>query len=371
MTKNNKPAIKPKIMLQFTNFGKTGGPNISTIRIMESELLRSKFEFIPLYTTIGNGPKINLKNIFRLAKEIKEKKPAIIHISGMQNSGFQCMLAAFLGGCKIRVISLRGFTIDSIGLAPWKKYIFEYIIEPFTLLLATKIVGISDFTTKHRSVKKWGKNKTTFIHNIPPVLDYSEKNKYIRKEFGILETDVVFTTVSRIVYDKGYEILAKTIKQIFNNTKIVDIKFLIVGNGNYEPELRNLLSDEIKLNKVILAGKRNDVMNVLSESDVFVLPTLHENLGNVFLEAMATKKACIGTRVGGVPEVIENNITGILIPENDTDALSSAILKLYSNKQLRENMGDNGFVRFNEKFNADKLSRKFCNLYESLLDNIE
>jgi glycosyltransferase involved in cell wall biosynthesis len=113
----------------------------------------------------------------------------------------------------------------------------------------------------------------------------------------------------------------------------------------------------------MMLGKRNDVNEILKASDVFILPTLHENLGNVFLEASSAGIPSIGTNVGGVPEVIEDGITGILVPPYDSDALVDAINKLYGDKELRAKMGTSALLKLNTQFSIDKIEEKFDKMY--------
>ncbi len=358
---------KPKIMMHFINKGKTGGPNVVFERIMNSEYLKSKFEFIELNHPIGTGPKIDIKMIQLLRKKIKDSKPDIIHISGMQSAGFHCMIAAFLAGCKKRIITTHGFSGDAIGFTGIKRFILNSIMEPLTLILANKILGISDFTTQKTMVKKWGKNKTSFVYNFPPDTNSEPKKPYIRNEFNISANDIVFTCVCRITIDKGLDVLAKSIK---NLTETPNIKFIIVGDGNYEETFKEMVTEEIKNHKVVMAGKRDDVLDILRESDVFVMPTIHENLGNVFLEASVAGTPSIGTNVGGVPEIIIDGYNGFLVPVFDSNALTEAILKLYKDPDLKKIMGKKALERVSTVFNPDKLSRELESVYNSLLNTM-
>lgn len=366
MNKTNRVGYKPKIMMHFVMPGATGGPNILFSRIQMDKILKQKYNFVRLNQNRVAGGRINFGLIFELKKDIQKEKPDIIHISGMQSAGFHCMIAAVLAGCKNRIITTHGFSGEAINIKPIKKFVFNNIIEPLTLLLATSVQGISKYNINKEMVTKYAKHKSCYIYNFPP-----EKNelvnseKGIREEWDINEEEVVFTTVSRVVLDKGYKQLSEAIKRL---REVKNIRFLIVGDGNYEEVFKSELIDEIKSKKVIMLGKREDVLNILKESDVFVLPTLHENLGNVFLEAAAMGIPSIGANVGGVPEVIVDGETGILIPAYDSKALSEAIVELYNNSNLRKSMGVKAYDRLKTNFNSSDISYKFDQLYSSVLD---
>lgn len=351
-------------MLHHVRPGATGGPNVSFSRIEGSPFLRSKYDFVRLNQNRVAGGRINIGLIIELNRVIKGEKPDIIHISGLQSAGFHCMLAAVLAGCKKRIISIRGFSGDAIGLSLIKRFVFNYIAEPLSLVLATRVQGISKFTTQRKMVKKFAGNKTSYIYNFPPNWVEKEKKNFIRKELGIDKDEIVFTAVARIIIDKGFKELSEAILSL---SEIKNIRFLIVGDGNYQEILEENMKNEIKSRKVIMMGKRDDVMDILSESNVFILPTLHENLGNVFLEASVVKIPSISTCVGGVPEIVIDGKTGILVPPYNVSLLSEAIIKLYENQKLREEMGLEAYKRINDSFNVQKIAEQFDELYTSVL----
>jgi len=362
--KENKKTNKPKIMLHYVKPGSLGGPNILYKRIENSTELQEKYDFVPLNQDLLAGGKINIKLILKLKKLIKKENPDIIIISGMQSTGFHCMIAAILAGCKNRIITTHGFSGDDLGLSNIKRFVFNSLIEPLTLILATRVQGISKYTIEKPMVRKYGKNKTSFIYNFPPSKEETSKEVYVRKELGIGNEEVVFTTVSRVVFDKGYKELSEAIEKL---KEVENIRFLIVGEGKYEETFKRLVKEEIQNKKVIMLGKRTDVMNILKESDVFVLPTLHENLGNVFLEASAVKIPSIGTRVGGVPEIIIPGETGFLVPPFDSEKLAAVMLKLFNDSSLRKTLGEKAYVRLKTVFNPKDIEKQFDELFVKLL----
>lgn len=122
-------------------------------------------------------------------------------------------------------------------------------------------------------------------------------------------------TVGRLVPVKGHTYLIKAIQKVVK--VIPEAKFLFVGDG----ELKSKLSEEIKSydlqRNIFLLGARSDIATILSCINVFLLPSLNEGFGMVLIEAMAARKPVIATNVGGVPEVIINGTTGILVPPED------------------------------------------------------
>ena len=360
MNTSNK---KPKVMMHYVIPGALGGPNILYDRIVNSELLNSKYDFVKLNQDRVAGGRLNVSLIIELRSMIKKEDPDIIHISGMQSAGFHCMLAAFLAGCQNRIITTHGFSGDDLSISNTKRLAFNYLVEPLTLLLATKVHCISEYTLNKKMVKRLAKDKSVRIYNLSPrsVMSNPQTNS-IRTELGLCEKDVLFTSISRIVKDKGYEYLAEAIKL---TSDLENIKFLIVGNGKYENELKSYLRNEIDKGKVFFLGRRNDILDILQASDVFVLPTLHENLGNVFLEASVAGTPSIGTDVGGVPEIILHGETGLIIPPYDSKALADSIQKLYKNPELRKRMGQKANLRQRNLFNNSLIEKELDDLYST------
>jgi glycosyltransferase involved in cell wall biosynthesis len=118
---------------------------------------------------------------------------------------------------------------------------------------------------------------------------------------------------------------------------------------------------------VVFAGHRTDVPEILQALDIFVLPSNWEGLPNAVLEAMAAGLPVVATRVGGVPEVVVEGQTGILVPPRDPNALADALLTLLRDPNLRRRMGQAGRQRVQEYFSVDQMVSKTETLYEQLL----
>ncbi len=146
-----------------------------------------------------------------------------------------------------------------------------------------------------------------------------------------------------------------------------DISFLLVGEGALKEELKILCAD-LKIEKnVIFAGERSDIPEILSLTDIFVLPSLREGLPLTILEAMACGKPVIATNVGGIPEIVKDGITGILVSPEDSGALYSAMNELLDDRERREKMGRNGKRVCNESFSSKTMVGKIEDLYDSLM----
>ena len=117
---------------------------------------------------------------------------------------------------------------------------------------------------------------------------------------------------------------------------------------------------------VVLPGFRADVLALIKSFDMFVMSSETEGLGTSLLDAMAAGKACIGTRVGGIPEVIEDGVTGLLVPPHDPPALAAAIVRLLKDPARRARMGEAGLARVRTQFSVEKMVEGTLSAYRRL-----
>ncbi|MBU2472775.1 glycosyltransferase family 4 protein, partial [Patescibacteria group bacterium] len=149
-----------------------------------------------------------------------------------------------------------------------------------------------------------------------------------------------------------------------------NFKMIIIGDGPDRSELEKLVSKLNLEDKVIFKGNANyhDLVKYYSLSDIFVRPSLSEGLGNVFLEAMATGLPVIGTKVGGIPDFLEDRKTGLFCEVNNPKSIANKIKEVLENDQLRKTLIDNGLNLVREKYTWDSVAQKMENIFEKLQD---
>lgn len=191
--------------------------------------------------------------------------------------------------------------------------------------------------------------------------------------------------VGRLEKRKGIHVLMEAIPEVIDKLKYVE--FTIVGRDTFfqrdetsfkSPERKNFktefyekLSSEIK-RKVHLVGEvsKEELENYYKNCDLFVAPSLHETFGFVYLEAMSYGKPVIGCKVGGVPEVIEDGRTGLLVEPENAQQLTEAILRILKDPKLRFEMGLNARERVSKKFSLENMVDKTEEIYSYLVSKI-
>jgi glycosyltransferase involved in cell wall biosynthesis len=199
------------------------------------------------------------------------------------------------------------------------------------------------------------------------------RSSQVREEFGIKNDEVVLAVVGRLVEQKGHKYLFEALNQLNGR---YNIKLLVVGEGPLLQSLKSSLdfardrqvADFRLKDKVIFTGQRKDIAEILNASDCVVLPSLYEGLSVSMLEAMAAGKPVIATNVGGTPELISNNQTGLLVKPRDSQALFGAIETLINLPDKGRKMGERARELVVNAFSIETIAKKTTDFYLSLLD---
>ena len=187
----------------------------------------------------------------------------------------------------------------------------------------------------------------------------------LREELGLPPDALLVGSVAVLRNKKGHRFLLEAAPSVL--ARFPNAVFLIVGSGPQEKNLRDAIDSMGLSGSVRMLGHREDVPDVLLSLDLFVLPTVEEALGTAFLEAMAAGRAVVGCRVGGVPEVVEEGKTGLLVPPGDPAALADAIRSLLADGELRARMGAAGRQSVMARYSVEEMCRRMWEVYRSLL----
>jgi sugar transferase (PEP-CTERM/EpsH1 system associated) len=145
------------------------------------------------------------------------------------------------------------------------------------------------------------------------------------------------------------------------------LRLVLVGDGPMRQAVERLAEQHGVRERVWLAGERSDVAEIMRGLDCFVLPSLGEGISNTILEAMATRLAIVATRVGGNAELIESDMTGLLVPPGDSDALAGALLRYSSDGAMARRHAKAARRVVQTRFSLARMVTDYCSLYESAL----
>lgn len=181
-------------------------------------------------------------------------------------------------------------------------------------------------------------------------------------------------TVGYLIERKGFEYLIKAMKHVLE--KHENVKLKIVGSGPLEGKLKALIKDlKLERNVEILKNVSDkDLLILYNSSDIFVLPSVVDSQGNteglgvVLMEAMACKLPVIGSDVGGIPDIIQDGESGLLVPEKDVTGLSRSIITLLEDEDLMERIAIGGYDKVREKFSWEKVAEGYLKVYNDLIE---
>ena len=180
--------------------------------------------------------------------------------------------------------------------------------------------------------------------------------------------------VGRLEYRKGIDIIFECVPYICKKYNNVIFRFCgdnTINMPNSEKNYKDYFLSKYNefSERVIFEGYISDeeIIDRYSNCDIFIAPSRFESFGLIFLEAMIFSKPVIGTNIGGIPEVMENGVSGILIENENSEDLKNALIKLIENKNIRESMGKNGRRIYEEKFTAEIMANKFIDYYKNIL----
>ena len=220
-----------------------------------------------------------------------------------------------------------------------------------------------------RSIERvYGLRNVPLIPNGIPVAHYAlgeETQKAWRTREGHEDGTVLFVSVARMTPPKDpfSLIQAFSIASSRNNR----LRLLLVGDGPLRPELEARVRALGLEEKVRFLGVRADVPEVLAAADAFVLSSRWEGNPLSVMEAMAAGKPVIATTVGGVPELVQDRVSGVLVPPENVEALAEAMLKLAGDADLRRQLGQEAFRQAKERFDVSVMVQRYGTLYERLL----
>jgi glycosyltransferase involved in cell wall biosynthesis len=186
----------------------------------------------------------------------------------------------------------------------------------------------------------------------------------MRRSLGVSSDAPVAGVIARLTEQKGHTYLFEALA---STPELANVQLLVVGDGNLRSGLRAQVEALGLAARVHFLGARRDLGNLLAAMDVFVLPSLWEGLPLSLVLAMGGQVPVVATRVAGVPEVVDDGRTGLLVAPADSRALGGALARLFADPELRRTFGRDGRAAVLPRFGVDGYVTAVTRLYERLL----
>ena len=201
----------------------------------------------------------------------------------------------------------------------------------------------------------------TVRYGYDPALDHHSGRTAVPAPAGALSV----IAVGRLVPQKGHDVLIRAFRTVVRD--VPDARLLIVGDGEGRASLAALIRACGLEGCVTLAGHRPDIASLLRGATVLAHPSRWEGFGLVLLEAMAVALPVVATRVSAIPEIIEDGVSGLLVPADDEHALASALVRVLRDHDLARRLGAAGRERQAREFSIERMARGTEEIYRQAL----
>ncbi len=324
----------------------------------DGELRRRAAEGLDLIP-IAPRSEADFPTAWRLSRVIKRLKPDIIHAHDPHGVAM-ASLALSLSASSLRnrapalVASRRvDFHLKNNSFSRWKNRQVDCFIaasEAIRQMLIADGIPPGRTVTVHEGI------------DLDHVLAAPAVN--VHEAFWLPHGSPVVGNVAALVPHKGQRHLVEAAHLVVQH--LPDVRFVILGEGELREHLERQIRDYHLEKHVLLPGFRTDVLGCIKGFDLFVMSSVTEGLGTSLLDAMACSKPIVATSAGGIPEVVEDSINGLLVPPRDHHAMAQAIERLLRDDGLRRRMGNAGLARLRERFTVERMVAETAAVYARL-----
>jgi len=303
--------------------------------------------------------------VLELWRLIRTRRYEIVHTHNSK-AGFVGRLAARLARVPVIVHTVHGFAFHAQE-PRWRQFSYR-VLERLGAWWCDRLVMISqpliDWAVEARIAPR---TKCVKVYSGIDVHAFRvrQANASLRAELGFRDHEFVVGEVAKLWRGKGHEVLLRAAASL--KERIPELRLLIVGEGGLQNDLARLAKELGLADRIVFTGFRQDVPAVTHSLDVAVLPSLFEGMGRAVLEAQAAGKPVVASRVGGIPDLIADGKTGLLIEPGNVAHLADALLRLYEQPRLRQELGAQAQQAVVERFDAATMVRQLQGLYEALL----
>lgn len=308
----------------------------------------------------------DIKAFFRIYAVLKSEKPEIVH-THTSKAGILGRWAAKMAGVPHIVHTPHGHVFYGY----FNKFLsgIFVLLERLTATITERIIPLTEVgRQEHIRYRIGSPDKFVPIYSgidLETIQGQPCDRQKIKDELGLAAGSFVVGMVSRLEPVKGIGFFIRAVPEIIQ--KFPSLTVVIVGDGSQRHGLERLVSELGLEGRVRFMGARSAAVTLIPVFDLFIQPSLMEGMGKSLLEAQALGVPVVATTVGGIPEVVENGKTGLLVPPKDPDALAQAVISLLSDNGRRSAMSGHCREWVTERFSQAAMIKKLEELYGSLL----
>lgn len=298
--------------------------------------------------------------IRKLRRWVNSMKPDLVCTHDYRSS-----ILAALSGVKRDlpwIAFSRGLTREGMKVGAWQ-WLEQKLVRHADLIVAVS-AGQAQVLRSHGIPSE----RIAVVHNAAmlPATGNPASDVDLRREFGFPADSTIVVAAGRFSEEKGQRDLIAAAKVAL--ARELGLRFVLLGEGALLSDCRQLTEHLGIAGELKLPGFRRNIGDYLHQADIVVNPSLSEGLPNVVLEAMAHGKPVLATSVGGVPELIEDGMSGLLVPASDPGRLADGIQRLALDRDLQRRLGTAGLERVARHFTFEGQAEQLLSVYSSVLD---
>ena len=332
------------------------GHRATLVAHADGELRRRAAEGLDLIP-IAPRTEVDLTAAWRLSRVVKRLGPDIIHAHDAHGIAMASLALSIGSGSSARptpaLVAARrvDFHLNSNSLSRWKHRQVDCFIAASE---AIRAILVANGVPAERTVAVHEGIDVEHVLAAPPI--------NVHETFWLPHQAPVVGNVAALVPHKGQRHLIEAAHLVVR--EIPDARFIILGEGELREHLEHQVREYHLEKHVLLPGFRTDVLGCIKGFDLFAMSSVTEGLGTSLLDAMACSRAIVATRAGGIPEIVEDGVTGVLVEPRDHAAMARAIVRLLKDDDGRRRMGEGGFARVNERFTVERMVAETAAVYE-------
>jgi L-malate glycosyltransferase len=306
-------------------------------------------------------PPYDLALASKMAEVAKREKLDLLHVHYAIPHAVCAYLAKQMVGDQLKIVTtLHGTDITVLGYDHSLSEMIRFGIEQSDIVTAVS----HSLVKQTYELLQPNKDILTVYNFIDDRVYYKKDSAHLRSEYGIKPEEKVIIHVSNFRKVKRVPDVIKAFDII---RKEMPAKLLLVGDGPEMTIVSQLVEDLNLADYVLFLGKQENLEELYSISDLKLLLSEKESFGLVLLEAMACGVPCIGTNIGGIPEVISDGETGFICEVGNVEEIAERAIQILSDEQLHKTMAENSIHRVKTKFNAHAIVQEYETIYKNLL----
>ncbi len=335
------------------------GERAALVAHPDGELRRRAEEGLDLIP-IAPRTEMDLSAAWKLSRLLKRLQPDVIHAHDPHGVAFASLALSLGSGSRTPVrppalVAARrvDFHLKGNSFSRWKyRQVNCFIAASEAIRLMLVADGIADerTVTVHEGID------IDHILAAPPV--------NVHEAFFLPHGAAVVGNVAALVPHKGQRYLIDAARLVVQ--QLPDTRFVILGEGELREHLEKQVREYHLEKHVLLPGFRTDVIGCIKSFDLFAMSSVTEGLGTSLLDAMASGRPIVATRAGGIPEIVDDEVTGLLVPPRDHHALADAIVRALKDPALRQRLGSAGFDRVRARFTVERMVAETAAVYKRL-----